>query len=193
MHFYHTHPYNLFLFPSPTHWIPSFSLLVLLLHSHLYLLFFYDLVNSIRAASNILVEGLFRRACTLFCGCNNGENCILVLNAVLSTIPKWCNQPRSQSKYNREENKVEYTIFGGKLTRTGNHQVAQNKSESQEQIWHTFLICEIQIFRRGQLGKSKETEWRCPERQERNGEGKSDESAYMNVCNSLFGTFSLCQ
>lgn len=79
--FYHAHPYDLFLFPSPTHWIPSFSLLVLLLHSHLYLLFFYDLVTSITAASNILGEGLVRRACTLSCGCNNGGKCTLVLNA----------------------------------------------------------------------------------------------------------------
>lgn len=84
MHFYHTNPYNLFLFPSPTHWIPSFSLLVLLLHSHLYLLFFYDLLSSIRAASNILVEGLFQKSMYSFLWLQQWGK----LYTCVSTIPK---------------------------------------------------------------------------------------------------------
>lgn len=112
-YFYHRHTYYPSLFPSSSLWIPSFSLLALLLHSHLYpylFFFFDDLVSFTRATYNIPDEGLFTRACTLPRGYNTEENYTLVFNAAVSTIDTLWNQPRCQSKYNGEENKMGYTI-----------------------------------------------------------------------------------
>lgn len=98
------------LVPSPTYWIRSFSLLVLLLHSHLYLLFFMIWLVPLGLLPISWVKDYLEEHVLFPVPVTMGKIVHLWWMQVLSTIAKWCNQLRSQSKYNGEENQVKYTI-----------------------------------------------------------------------------------